>query len=190
MSEATAAAPPNPVAIFDAINAYIVSRALQGAIKLNLFTLIGEGATTPAAIAPRAQANERGVRILCDFLTIHGFLTKNGSEYGLPPVSAAFLNRHSPAYIGSIADFLLTDSHFDNFKDVAGVVRQGGTLYAEGNIAPENPIWVEFAKSMVPIVAGGAASIAELTCQPGRGIKVLHIAAGAARVWDAERRPH
>ena len=33
MSKATAAAPPNPVAIFDALNAYIVSRALQGAIK-------------------------------------------------------------------------------------------------------------------------------------------------------------
>jgi 2-polyprenyl-3-methyl-5-hydroxy-6-metoxy-1,4-benzoquinol methylase len=178
MSEATAAAPPNPVAIFDALNAYIVSRALQGAIKLNLFTLIGEGATTPAAIAPRALANERGVRILCDFLTIHGFLTKKGSEYGLPPVSAAFLNRNSPAYMGSIADFLLTDSHFDNFKDVAGVVRKGGTLNAEGNVSPENPVWVEFAKSMVPIVAGTAEGIAKLLAQPGRAIKVLDIAAG------------
>lgn len=178
MSEASAALPPSPVAIFDALNAYINSRALQGAIKLNLFTLIAEGATTAAAIAPRAQANERGVRILCDFLTIQGFLTKSGSDYALAPVSAAFLNRHSPAYMGSIADFLLTDSHFDNFKDIAAVVRKGGTLHADGNMAPENPVWVEFARSMVPIVAGGAESIAKLTAQPGRSIKVLDIAAG------------
>ena len=81
---------------------------MKAAIELEIFTAIAEGNTTPATIAKRCEAAERGVRILCDFLTIHGFLTKEGSHYGLAPDSALFLNRHSPAYIGGAVEFLLT----------------------------------------------------------------------------------
>src|SRR5437870_10454383 len=97
---------PTPERFFNAINAYEQTEAMKAAVELEVFTAIAEGNTTAATIAKRCEAAERGVRILCDFLTIHGFLTKGGAQYGLTPDSAFFLNRHSPAYIGTAIEFL------------------------------------------------------------------------------------
>ena len=88
---------PTPERFFNTVNAYQQTEAMKAAIELEIFAAIAEGCTTAAAIASRCQAAERGVRILCDFLTIHGYLTKDGVHYGLAPDSTLFLNRHSPA---------------------------------------------------------------------------------------------
>jgi hypothetical protein len=178
MSGTAAAAPPNPVVIFDALNGYINSMALKGAIELDIFTLIAEGAVTSAALAARAQASERGVRILCDFLAIHGFLAKSGQEYALTPVSGAFLNRHSPAYMGAASNFLLHEAHIKHFRDVAAVVRKGGSVDTHGNMGPDDPVWVEFARSMVGLAAPAAEEIGKIVARPDHAIKVLDIAAG------------
>ncbi|MBV8708548.1 MAG: hypothetical protein JO028_15265 [Acidobacteriaceae bacterium] len=66
----------NPTTIFETLNRYQHSMALKGEIDLELFTHIANGATTPATIATRCHASERGVRILCDLLTVLKFLTK------------------------------------------------------------------------------------------------------------------
>lgn len=50
------------------------------------------------------------MRILCDYLTILGFLVKTGTSYGLTPESALFLDKRSPAYLGSISFFLAHDA--------------------------------------------------------------------------------
>ncbi len=89
--------PPNPMRIFQTLNAFQQTAALRAAIELNIFTAIGEGQATVAEMARRAGAAERGVRILCDYLTIAGFLTKNANHYGLAPDAAMFLDRRSPA---------------------------------------------------------------------------------------------
>ena len=82
-----------PERIFLTINAYQQSIALKTAVGLDLFTGIGEGHSTPAALASRTGAAERGLRILCDFLVIGGLLSKDNHHYGLTPESAAFLDR-------------------------------------------------------------------------------------------------
>ena len=66
----------SPERIFTAGNAYQQTAALRAAIELELFTAIGDGAQTVPAIAAQCKASERGTRILCDYLTIVGFLTK------------------------------------------------------------------------------------------------------------------
>src|SRR5215831_22447 len=98
---ATPSSTPNPFGIIEALDAYQISLALRGAVELDIFTYIADGATTATEIAKRASTSERGTRILCDFLTVRGFLTKAGSEYGNTAESAAFLNKRSPTYIGS-----------------------------------------------------------------------------------------
>src|SRR5260370_37834894 len=98
---------PTPERFFGAINAYEQTEAMKAAVELEIFTAIAEGNTTAAAIAKRCKASERGVRTLCDFLTIHGFLTKEGTQYGLAADSAVFLDRKSPAYVGGGVAFLL-----------------------------------------------------------------------------------
>src|ERR1700748_3400020 len=98
---------PTPERFFNVMNAHQQTEALKTAIDLEVFTAIAEGNTTAATLAKRCHTAERGMRTLCDFLTIHGFLTKDGTQYGLAPDAAAFLDRHSPAYLGSATEFLL-----------------------------------------------------------------------------------
>lgn len=169
---------PNPMVIFDALNAYQKTMALKGAIELDIFTHIAEGAQTAVEIADRSNVSERGVRILCDFLTIHGFLTKTGSRYGLTVDTATFLDRNSPAYIGRAASFLAHERHMAHFRDVAAAVRKGGAVDA-GNMGPDDPVWVEFAESMEQMAGGIGKLVApRVAAEPGKPMKVLDIAAG------------
>jgi SAM-dependent methyltransferase len=165
---------PDPLPIFDALNAYQKTMALKGAVELDIFTHIADGATTAAEIAKRCQAAERGVRILCDFLTINGLLTKTAGTYGLTQDTAVFLNRHSPAYMGGAAKFLAHERHMAHFKNVAAAVRKGGAL-DDGNMGPDDPVWVEFAQSMGEMIGGVSKMVAP---QVGNPAKVLDIAAG------------
>jgi len=171
---------PSPELFFQTLNAYQRSAAIKAAIELDLFTAVGEGAQTASELAERCKASERGTRILCDYLVVIGFLTKDGGRYGLTPDAAVFLDRRSPAYMGGVTEFLLSPSLVEGYSDLAAVVRAGTTLLSEGGtVAPENPIWVKFARAMVPMMIPAAQQIAKiLNDNDGRELKVLDIAAG------------
>jgi hypothetical protein len=128
--------PPIPERFVNAINVYELTEATNTAIELEIFTAIAEGNTTSAMIAKRCEAAERGVRILCDFLTIHSFLTKDGTHYGLAQDSALFLSRHSPAYIGAAVEFLLTPRLREGHARLTEAVRRRGTALGEGTLEP------------------------------------------------------
>lgn len=151
---------------------------MKTAIELEIFTAIAEGKVTPSAIAERCKAAEKGVRILCDFLTIHEFLTKEGGCYGLAPDSALFLNRHSPAYLGGAIEFLLTRRVQDAHEKLTEAVRLGGTALGLGTLEAENPDWVEFARAMKPMMSMPAEVLAGELRKNGEAQKVLDIAAG------------
>jgi ubiquinone/menaquinone biosynthesis C-methylase UbiE len=169
---------PTPERFFNAVNAHQQTEAMKTALELDLFTAIAEGNTTAAALAKRCNASERGVRILCDFLTIHGFLTKQDSTYALAPDTAMFLSRNSPAYLGSATDFLLTERIREANALLTEAVRRGGTALGEGNMRPEDPVWVKFAKSMAPMMFMPAQIMATELRKGGEVNKVLDIAAG------------
>jgi predicted transcriptional regulator len=179
MSTSQAAPQVNPERIFDLINAHIQSEALKAAIELDIFTAIGEGKTDAASIAKRCNTAERGARMLCDYLTTLGITTKQNGKYGLAPDAAVFLDAHSPAYLGSITRFLLSEELGANFHDLAGAVRKGGTTAGGGTVVEENPLWVEFARHMAPMMAMPAEAIAKsLDAGAGKKRKVLDVAAG------------
>jgi ubiquinone/menaquinone biosynthesis C-methylase UbiE len=170
---------PTPERIFNTLTAYQTTAALRAGIELEVFTAVGEGATSPAALARKTGASERGTRILCDYLTILGFLSKEKGQYGLTPESAVFLNRHSPAYMGSAAQFLNNERSTANFRQLTEAVRKGGTICSDGsNTAPDDEFWVNFARSMAPLTAVSAGFIADLSgAGDGKPMKVLDIAA-------------
>lgn len=173
--------PPDPTRFFDAVLSFHRTAALRTGMELDLFTLISAGADTAEALAVRANASERGIRILCDFLVVMGFLTKTGNRYQLTPDSAIFLDRKSPAYAGAFASqVLLSPAHVEAFNDLTAVVRRGGTVTPDdGIVAPEHPIWVEFARVTGPRMALPAEGIANLvSADAGDHWKVLDIAAG------------
>src|SRR5437870_3009718 len=84
---------PSPTLFFSTMGAFQRTAALKGAIELDVFTAIGEGSKTAPKIAKRCQASERGIRILCDYLTLMGFLSKSGNDYSLTQDAALFLDR-------------------------------------------------------------------------------------------------
>ncbi|MGH9728599.1 MAG: methyltransferase [Candidatus Acidiferrales bacterium] len=169
---------PTPERFFNAVNAYEQTEAIKAAIELEIFTAIAEGNGTAATIASRCKAAERGVRILCDFLTTHGFLTKEGAQYALAPDSALFLNHHSPAYIGGAIGFLLIPRVREAHARLTEAVRRGGTALGEGTLEAENPDWVEFAKAMMPLMYMPAEIMAAELLKGGEAHKVLDVAAG------------
>jgi SAM-dependent methyltransferase len=171
---------PSPILFFQTINAHQQTEALKAAIELEVFTAIGEGNTSAADIAKRVGASERGVRILCDFLTILGMLTKQDNKYGLTLDSSVFLDKRSPAYIGGATEFLASPKLTAGSKDIAGAVRRGGTtMEDDGTIGPDNPVWVTFARAMAPMMTLPAQLMAALVDpQADRKLKILDIAAG------------
>jgi 2-polyprenyl-3-methyl-5-hydroxy-6-metoxy-1,4-benzoquinol methylase len=169
---------PSPEIVFDTLQAYQRSVALRGAIDLDLFTAIAEGNHSLSAIAARIKASEKGTRVLCDYLTMIGFLVKQRSEYSLTPDSAAFLDRRSPAYLGTMANFLMSPHIAGLLENITDVIRQGGALPSEdGALAPEHPMWLEFARSMAPLMQMPAELIARMFAG-SKPIRVLDISAG------------
>ena len=171
---------PSPALLFDTINAHQRTEAIKSAIELNLFTTIGAGKTTAGEIAEACQASERGIRILCDYLVIMGFLTKDQGKYALTPDSAMFLDRRSPAYMGSVIDFMLSPMLTDNFKKLTEAVKKGGSAADDDAVvAPDHPVWVKFARAMAPMMAMPSELLAKLVDPNGnQKLKILDIAAG------------
>ncbi|HYP14655.1 MAG TPA: class I SAM-dependent methyltransferase, partial [Bryobacteraceae bacterium] len=168
------------VLIFETLSAHQRSAALRSAIELDLFRAIGEGPGTVASLAKACNASERGIRILCDFLTIIGIQRKTDGLYSHTESSAMFLDPRSPACMASTVGFLSLPAMLEPFGRLTEIVRQGRTtLPGEGTVAPENPDWVEFAESMAPMMAGLAPALSQLVTGGRTGpMQVLDIAAG------------
>jgi SAM-dependent methyltransferase len=185
---------PSPERIFNTLTAFQQTEALKAAIELDIFTKIGEGANEASALAKAIGASERGTRILADYMTVFGFLTKADKRYALTQDSAVFLDRRSPAYMGSMANFLAAPMHRESFGLLAQAVRQGGSAAGQGdNTKPRDEFWVEFAKSMAPLAVPAAEFIAGLTgAAEGKPAKVLDIAAGHGMfgITIARRNPN
>jgi 2-polyprenyl-3-methyl-5-hydroxy-6-metoxy-1,4-benzoquinol methylase len=183
----------SPAAVMDGVLGYVKTAALIAAIRLDVFTAIGEGARTATAIAQRIGAAERGVRVLCDYLTAQMLLTKQEDDYGLSPTAAVFLDRRSPAAMGAIEGFLASPEMLNLLLTAPGdCVRNGGSP-GLANVAPDNPVWVKFARAMVPFAAPLASAPVDWMAAHGVSPRrVLDIAAshGLYGIEVARRFPN
>jgi 2-polyprenyl-3-methyl-5-hydroxy-6-metoxy-1,4-benzoquinol methylase len=181
---------------FDTISAYQRTEALRAAIELDLFSLVAAGRQTVTELAGACQAAPRGIRILADYLTILGFLQKHGDRYELTPDAKVFLDRASPAYVGGAARFMLAPELRQSFQQLPAAVRRGGTaLSDEGTVSDDNPIWVEFARAMAPLMQMSAQLLAGLAGgDTGQPLRVLDVAAGhglfGITIADRYRQAH
>jgi 2-polyprenyl-3-methyl-5-hydroxy-6-metoxy-1,4-benzoquinol methylase len=141
---------------------------------------VGDGPGDVAAIARHCSASERGIRILCDFLCIYGLLSKENGRYRHSPTSAAFLDPRSPSSIASVAQFLSNRALREPYEQLEEIVRTGHTvLPGAGTVEPENPVWVQFAESMAPMMAPMAGPLGAVVLNGHTGpMRVLDIAAG------------
>ena len=187
-------APLTPALVFEMLNAHQRTAALKAAIELDVFRAVGEGPGDVASIASHCRASERGIRILCDFLTVSGVLAKVDGRYRHTPSSAAFLDPRSPSCLASVAQFLGNPAMREPYDHLAEVVRTGRTvLEGDGSVEPENPIWVQFAETMGPMMAPLAAPLGSVVLEGHVGpMRVLDIAAGHGLfgIEIAKENPH
>ncbi|BCL38051.1 methyltransferase [Nostoc sp. MS1] len=185
---------PSPGLFLNTVNAYQRSAAIKAAVELNIFTAIGQGIESSQSLAQKCQTSERGMRILCDYLVIMGFMTKEAQGYGLTPDSAMFLDRQSKFYMGDVVEFLLSPMIMDSFSDLNAAVIKGGTaVSSQGTLSPEHPVWVQFAKAMSPMMAHPAQLIAQLVNEnQTQTLKVLDISAshGLFGIAIAQHNPN
>lgn len=184
---------PSPQLLFETLNAYQRTAALQAGVELDVFSAIGSGAATAEAIARRCASPERGIRILCDSLTVLGFLDKREGAYFLTADSAAFLDRSSPAYLGGTVRFFLNPGLTGAFADLAATIRSGQVHQSgQGTTAPEHPVWIDFARAMGPMMLPIAEAMSGLVEFPAeRAMRILDVSAshGAFGIALARRYP-
>jgi 2-polyprenyl-3-methyl-5-hydroxy-6-metoxy-1,4-benzoquinol methylase len=165
------------------LTSYQLAQSLKGALELEVFTHIAAGFDTADRLAQQCGGTEKGIRVLCDYLTVHGLLTKNGPRYGLAADTALLLDKKSPRYMGQVADFFVHPVMVAKYNDVASLVRNGGAT--DHTLSPNEPMWVQFARFMAPmfdlpasivarIVADGAARVLDVAA--GHGLFGIHVA--------------
>ena len=171
---------PSPALFFDTISAFQRTEALRTAIEINLFLPLANGPRTAQELASECNIAERGARILADYLTTLGFLSKTEDRYVLTTDSAVFLNSNSPAYLGGTLEFLLTPSITDCYAKLTEAVRRGGTAISdEGTVSFDNPVWVEFARGMGPLMQLPAQLLLGLVeADASQPLRILDVAAG------------
>lgn len=172
--------PPDPQRIWQIMTGFQHSAAFKTAVEIELFTKVSEGNNSPTTLAPACGAAERGVRILADSLTVLGLLNKENGEYSLTDVSAAFLDKHSPMYLGSVVEFIMSPQQRRGFDDLTSAVKLGGSsITGDASMDPNSEMWVTFAKAMAPMMMPAAQMIAaNVGFEAERNLKVLDIAAG------------
>jgi len=148
----------------------------RAAIELDVFTHIARGRSLAEELAQACDCSPRGMRILLDALVVLELITKKDQRYTLTPDSAIFLDRCSEEYMGDCVEFLHSPFMQSAFLHFTDAVRQGGSaVELEGTVAPDHPVWVRYARGMMPMAVPQARKAAEVA---GTVSKVLDIAAG------------
>lgn len=181
---------PSPMTFFQTMHGYQATAALMAAIALDVFTHLAiRGSATAAELAADCQAAPKGIRVLCDYLTIGGLLSKTAPSpdwsthrWANTPDSQMFLDRRSPASVAESVAFLGHQGMMPIAHELIAAVRRGGGVHApHGDVmlAEESAVWVDFARTMVPIVLPAGDRLPELLGLAQAGpVRVLDVAAG------------
>ena len=89
-------------------------------------------------------------------------------------------SKNRRVYAGGAAAFLLSPTIRGAFDELAVAVRKGVTAISdEGTMAPEHPVWIDFARGMAPMMTPPAQMLAALLpLDATRPSRILDIAAG------------
>ncbi len=85
---------PDGAGITETIRSFMASRALLTALELDLFTAVGEGASS-SEVAAKLHTGPRATEMLLHALAAMGLLEKRGEQFGNSPVAARFLSATS-----------------------------------------------------------------------------------------------
>jgi O-methyltransferase domain/Dimerisation domain len=100
--------------------------AVQAAVRLQVFTVLGEGRLPAAGVAKRIGADIRATGLLLDGLAAMGLLEKTGDAYANSAFAGKFLVAGKPEYLGYI---ILHHHHIlDGWAQLDQAVVTGGSV--------------------------------------------------------------
>jgi SAM-dependent methyltransferase len=92
----------NPGELLEISGYYWKTCVLHAAVKLDVFTVIGDGHLTGEEISQKLNGAQKGVGRLLNALTAMDIIVKTDGKYGNSPLSHSFLTKDSAKYIGHI----------------------------------------------------------------------------------------
>jgi len=85
----------NPGRLLQVSGSYWETCTLHAAVKVDLFTLLGDDSLDGEEIAGRPEGDLRGVSMLLNALTVMGLLSRSDGKYTNTPAARSFLSRDS-----------------------------------------------------------------------------------------------
>ncbi|MDT4896197.1 MAG: hypothetical protein QOH25_1274 [Acidobacteriota bacterium] len=171
----------NPELLLQMSFSYAPSSILSAAVELGIFSHIAAGNLSAEDIARAAGASERGTEMLLDALVSLQLLGKNGEQYELMPLSAEFLVRDRPNYLG---EMMKTVRSFEGWSHLAEIVQTGRPLQQVED--------KELAESFFPSLVRGLhilnSQLARRTAEilgagtTHKGMRVVDVACGSG-IW-------
>ena len=149
----------NPGELLEISGYFWKTCALHAAVKLDVFTVIGDGHLTAEQTTRKLNGAQRGVRRLLDALTAMELLVKTDGKYANTPSGHALLSRDSSKYIGHI---IMHHHHLvESWAQLDRAVQSGKPVRSSSSFSKEE--WREsFLLGMFNLAMGIAPKIVPL----------------------------
>ncbi|MFI0515736.1 methyltransferase [Streptomyces sp. WSLK1-5] len=149
--------------LLDTLQAFKRTSLLRATVELGVFDALAAGPLDPDRLARAVGADARALRVLLGAAAATGLLVQDGTRFALPPGAAELLVSSSPQYAGHALRINVSDWEWEAMRDLAAVVRKGGTLLAPDATEPGFSYWRDFAADGTFVTRAAAAALAEST---------------------------
>ena len=130
----------SPSVIMDSIYAFREARILLTAIELDLFSHLGNGFKSSEEIARLAETNPRATDRLLNALCASGFLIKKKGNISNTPLTAHFLVKGEPDYLGGLMHQV---SLWNTWSTLTDAVRKGSSVGVRDSVTSHKVDWLE-----------------------------------------------
>lgn len=169
-----------PTPIIEATFAFGQSFALLAAVELELFTWIGRGIHTASALAEKTHTSEQALTRLLRTLCAMKLLFYEEGQYQLTPVSARFLDKEMPTYLGDVAKQLRNEC--EAWLELTKVIQTGQSARKINKEPLGGHFFAEMVDHLFPIVHPVMNAVCK-RLQIGiqtQGIRMLDLGSGNA----------
>jgi ubiquinone/menaquinone biosynthesis C-methylase UbiE len=139
-----------PAPIIETTFAFSQSCALLAAVELEVFTWIGRGMNTASLMAEHTHASEQALIRLLNTLCAMKFLQHTAEGYALTSVSAQFLDKEKPSYLGDVAKQIRNE--WDAWIDLTKAIQTGHSLRRINQEPLGGRFFAEMVDHLFPIV--------------------------------------
>jgi len=145
---------------------YWAACALHAGVKLDVFSVLADGAQGADEVAHRSGADARATAMLLDALAALGFLVKTDNRYGLTAFAAAYLDRSAPGYLGYI---IMHHHHLmTSWAQLPAAIRSGGPVRESVAHGQEAEVRESFLMGMFNLASQLAPKVAAAIDLSGR----------------------